>query len=89
MSEGSVTRTLRFIPRGLMGYHYEKPVIFKSIYGDVYSCNHPIYDRCTLCKIGSKGLAVIQQRFDESTKSTGKQYSTDVIFNSRPLHTPL
>lgn len=29
-----------------------------------------MYDECTLFEIGGKGLAVIQQRFDESTKNT-------------------
>ena len=53
-----------------MRYHYEKPKIYSSIYGDTYICNHPIYDRCTLYLIGKKGLAVIQQRYDAKTKRT-------------------
>ncbi len=53
-----------------MRYHYEKPTIYLSTYGTVYSCNHPVYDRCTLFKMGEKGLAVIQQRFDTKTKTT-------------------
>jgi len=53
-----------------MRYHYEKPAIYSSMYGSVYTCNHPVYDRCTLFQIGKKGLAVIQQRFDEDSKST-------------------
>lgn len=53
-----------------MRYHYKKPSIFVSMYGKVYSCNHPVYSRCTLFQIGDKGLVVIQQRFDPSTKST-------------------
>lgn len=53
-----------------MRYHYEKPAIYSSIYGTTYNCNHPVYDRCTLFNIGSIGLAVIQQRFDPSTKRT-------------------
>lgn len=40
------------------------------MYGRVYICNHPVYDRCTLYEINNKGLAVIQQRFDNETKST-------------------
>ena len=40
------------------------------MYGTTYICNHPVYDSCTLFLIGSKGLAVIQQRFDEDTKNT-------------------
>lgn len=53
-----------------MRYHYEKPAIYCSLYGDTYTCNHPVYDRCTLYQSGKKGLAVIQQRFDDSNKST-------------------
>lgn len=53
-----------------MRYHYEKPDIYLSKYGKRYVCNHPVYNTCTLYLIGNKGLAVIQQRFDESTKKT-------------------
>ena len=40
------------------------------MYGDTYECNHPVYNKCTLFKIGDKGLAVIQQRFDPDSKQT-------------------
>lgn len=40
------------------------------MYGSTYICNHPVYDRCTLFEVGKKGLAVIQQRFDGTTKQT-------------------
>ena len=53
-----------------MRYHYEKPEIYLSMYGKVYFCDHPVYHCCTLFQIGEKGLAIIQQRFDEKTKST-------------------
>ena len=53
-----------------MRYHFEKPSIYLSMYGDTYSCNHPVYDKCTLYEMNDKGLAVIQQRYDESTKRT-------------------
>lgn len=53
-----------------MRYHHEKPDISVSMYGQLYICNHPIYSRCTLFKIGNKGLAVIQQRFVPETKAT-------------------
>jgi len=53
-----------------MRYHYEKPNIYLSMYGQLYICDHPIYDSCTLFEINDKGLAVIQQRFDSATKST-------------------
>lgn len=53
-----------------MRYHYEKPTIYYSIYGDTYSCNHPVYDKCTLFQMDNKGLAVIQQRFNKDNKKT-------------------
>lgn len=53
-----------------MRYHYEKPIIYSSLYGTTYHCDHPIYDTCTLFKIGELGLAIIQQRCDETKKIT-------------------
>ena len=40
------------------------------MYGTTYACDHPVYDQCTLYLIGGKGLAVIQQRHDPSSKTT-------------------
>ena len=53
-----------------MRYHYEKPTLYLSVYGDTYECDHPVYNKCTLFKIDNKGLAVIQQRYDKDTKHT-------------------
>lgn len=53
-----------------MRYHYERPQIYRSAYGSTYECNHPVYDRCTLFKIDTKGLSVIQQRYNSDTKHT-------------------
>lgn len=53
-----------------MRYHYKKPVIYVSMYGKLYICDHPVYSRCTLFQIGDKGLAVIQQRFEPEEKRT-------------------
>ena len=53
-----------------MRYHYEQPNTYSSIFGSTYSCNHPVYNRCTLFEINKKGLAVIQQRFNPSDKTT-------------------
>lgn len=53
-----------------MRYHYSKPKIYTPMYGRVYICSHPVYDRCTLFTQGEKGLAVIQQRYDCLTKQT-------------------
>lgn len=67
-----------------MRYHYEKPRLYKSNYGEVYVCNHPVYDTCTLFKIGNKGLAVIQQRYNVRTKTTKwtniDPWLTDVLY---------
>ena len=54
-----------------MRYHTEKPERpVLCIYGEVYRCDHPVYNSCTLFRIGKKGLAVIQQRFDAANKHT-------------------
>ena len=53
-----------------MRYHYKKPAMYLAIYGETYSCNHPVYDYCTLYMMGNKGLSIIQQRFDKETKNT-------------------
>ena len=53
-----------------MRYHYEKPTIYSSMYGQLYICDHPVYNRCTLFRIGNKGMVVIQQRFDTAAKTT-------------------
>lgn len=53
-----------------MRYHFEKPENYSHMYGKIYICNHPVYNRCTLYLIGKKGLAVIQQRRIPETKST-------------------
>lgn len=53
-----------------MRYHYEKPAIYLSKYGNTYECDHPVYNTCTLYTINNKGLAVIQQRYNKTTKNT-------------------
>lgn len=54
------------------------------MYGEVYNCDHPVFNSCTLFKIGSKGLGVIQQRYDILTKATYwceiDPWLTDVIY---------
>ena len=67
-----------------MRYHYEKPDIYLSMYGKVYECDHPVYNRCTLFEIGDKGLCVIQQRFESDHKRTWwgeiEPWLTDIIY---------
>ena len=67
-----------------MRYHYEKPTIYRSMYGTTYKCNHPVYHACTLFKIGKRGLAVIQQRYNPNTKTTWWEeidpWLTDILY---------
>ena len=53
-----------------MRYHFEKPPFYSSMYGSIHKCDHPAYNICTLFKMGTRGLAVIQQRFNPDTKET-------------------
>lgn len=53
-----------------MRYHYTNNHEYYSIFGETYVCNHPVYSECTLSRIGDRGLAVIQQRYNCDEKST-------------------
>ena len=53
-----------------MRYHYQKPDFYTASYGEHYICDHPVYSDCTLYRIGGRGLAVIQQRYDPGSKRT-------------------
>ena len=37
--------------------------------GEIYICDHPMYNRCTLFRTGERGLAVIQEHFNKNTKA--------------------
>jgi hypothetical protein len=67
-----------------MRYHYEKPSVYSTMYGSTYACNHPVYSTCTLFKMDNRGLAIIQQRYDEATKRTWwgdiDPWLTDVLY---------
>ena len=67
-----------------MRYHFEKPRIYASMYGERYICDHPVYTVCTLYRIRDRGLAVIQQRYDAASKSTSwteiDPWLTDVLY---------
>lgn len=54
-----------------MRYHFEKPIIYLSMYGQRYLCDHPVYHSCTLFLIEEKGLAVIQQLLDMTFEEFG------------------
>ena len=53
-----------------MRYHYEKPDVYSSMYGNTYECDHPVYDKCTLFIEDDRGIAVIQQRYNDASKIT-------------------
>jgi hypothetical protein len=53
-----------------MRYHFKKPKIYLSMYGESYICDHPVYNKCTLFRTDDKGLAIIQQRYSPETKHT-------------------
>lgn len=66
------------------------PREWTSYYGSVYRCNHPVYRVCTLYREGSKGLCVIQQRYNEKTKATYwsaiDPWLTDKIYLYKTYH---
>lgn len=37
-----------------MRYHYKKPERYFSNYGEIYECDHPVYNKCTLYLINNK-----------------------------------
>lgn len=67
-----------------MRYHFSEPKAYANQYGETYICNHPVYNRCTLFRIGARGLAVIQERYEETSKKTYWEqidpWLTDVIY---------
>ena len=53
-----------------MRYHSEINKKKVSVFGEIYKCDHPVYNECTLYEINGLGLAVIQQRYEENSKKT-------------------
>lgn len=78
------------LPFIFVRYHYEKPSLYTNMYGEIYICNHPVYSRCTLFEIHNKGLAVIQQRYNSSTKTTWwteiDPWLTDLLYLHPKFH---
>lgn len=52
-----------------MRYFSKAPEMSKQMFGETYICSHPVYDRCTLYKLGDKGLAIVQQRVDKKKRT--------------------
>ena len=53
-----------------MRYHYERSNNSLENKAELYSCDHPLYNKCTLFKTGDKGLAVVQKRYNDTHKWT-------------------
>lgn len=54
-----------------MRYHHEDDgLVHVGQFGILYTCDHPVYDSCTLYRVRDCGLAVIQQRCLQSCKCT-------------------
>lgn len=70
-----------------MRYHYEKPKFYSSMYGKLFECDHPVYNRCTLYRMDGIGLAVIQQRYDKKSKTTWWGEIDPWLTDSIYLHT--
>lgn len=69
-----------------MRYYYTPPDIYYAQYGITYKCDHPVYNECTLYRIGEQGLAVIQQRFIFETKMTYWSAIDDYLVDDLYLH---
>ena len=52
----------------MKGNYVRKSTAKYQKYSKVYSCNHPLYNKCTLYSWGEFGLAVVQQRYNEHEK---------------------
>lgn len=53
-----------------MKYYYNPPQEWSHKGWKIYSCDHPLYNRCTLYLKGEKGLAVVQKHFNDRNKSS-------------------
>ena len=51
-----------------MKYYYEKPENWVGA-GELYSCNHPFYNQCTLFRKADYGFAVIKEFFSKTKKT--------------------
>lgn len=69
-----------------MRYHYEKPELYTCNYATVYTCDHPVYNSCTLYESQNKGLAVIQQRYYPESKMTYWGPIDEWLVNELYLH---
>ena len=69
-----------------MRYHFDKPDMYTSQYGVVWTGDHPVYNRCTLFLIKGRGVAVIQQRYKPDYKVTHWDMIDDWLTDAIYLH---
>lgn len=58
-----------------MRYHFDKPEIYLSLYGERYICEHPVYNSCTLYRIEERGLVIHFEQHEVPTID----YTTSVV----------
>ena len=51
-----------------MKYYYEKPEKWIDA-GEIYFCDHVLFNRCTLFLKGARGLAIVQEHYNKKTKA--------------------
>ena len=51
-----------------MKYYYEKSNEWIGA-GEIYTCEHPLFNRCTLFRKGNRGLAIVQEHYNNKTKA--------------------
>ena len=52
-----------------MRYFYEPTVKYDKNYFQLYQCDHPLFDLCTLYFQDDLGLIVVQQKYDSGNKT--------------------
>lgn len=52
-----------------MKYFYEPTKDHTENFFQLYHCDHPLFDLCTLYFWDGKGLIVVQQKYDEANKT--------------------
>ncbi len=53
----------------VMKYYYEKAKESGMGAGEIYICDHPLFNRGTLYKTGDRGLLVVQEHYNKKTKA--------------------
>ena len=51
-----------------MRYHYEQTTEYSSSFAEKFNSQHFLYNKCSLFRNGERGLAVIQQHFNNNLK---------------------